>query len=279
MAAGLVSAPSAASAYLPGGAAVELPEAHGPRPTEAAKARSAVLLLHGYTGSPAEVRPLAEALAARGSYVELPLLPGHGDTPEAMLGVQAEDWYVAAEKRLLGLVAVRGPVALVGFSMGGLLSLMLAARYPQAVTGIALLAPGLRIKQIPPGATPILARFARSPLLRLLPRWLTKTRSPTAENASRPREERRQRIPTESLFELFRLQAEAAHAIPEVRGPALIIVAADDGVVANAPALALAQRIPKCRTVTVRGRHIIARDEDRAQAATEVCAFVEQLAG
>jgi carboxylesterase len=46
--------------------------------------RRAVLVLHGLTGSPWEVRPLGEALAARGFHVEAPLLPGHAGAPEAL---------------------------------------------------------------------------------------------------------------------------------------------------------------------------------------------------
>ena len=54
-------------------------------------ARAAVLLLHGFTGSPWEVRPLGESLAARGFHVLAPQLPGHGTTPEAMLYVTHVD--------------------------------------------------------------------------------------------------------------------------------------------------------------------------------------------
>ena len=43
-----------------------------------------VLVLHGFTGNPASMRPLAELIAAAGYSVELPRLPGHGTTVEDM---------------------------------------------------------------------------------------------------------------------------------------------------------------------------------------------------
>ncbi len=46
----------------------------------------AVLLLHGYTGSASEMRPLGEYLHKQGYTVLCPLLPGHGTTVEELKG-------------------------------------------------------------------------------------------------------------------------------------------------------------------------------------------------
>src|SRR5689334_23628869 len=91
--------------------------------------RAAVLLLHGFTGSPWEVRPLGDSLAARGYHVYAPLLPGHGTTPEAMLYVTHLDWEREAER---GLQALKGfeHVFVAGLSLGSLLALLVAARFP-----------------------------------------------------------------------------------------------------------------------------------------------------
>src|SRR5215468_6389272 len=107
--------------------------------------RGACLLLHGFTGSPWDVRPLGEALAQRGYRVRAIRLPGHGTTPEAMAGVSHRDWEAAAESALLSLSGARHTF-IAGLSVGALLAVLLAARYPERITGLALIAPALRLK-------------------------------------------------------------------------------------------------------------------------------------
>jgi carboxylesterase len=90
----------------------------------------ACLLLHGFTGGPFEVKPLAEYLASRGYSCIVPTLPGH-DAPLRMLHtVRRSEWLQAAEASATLLAARFGSFDLVGFSMGGLLAAHLANRYP-----------------------------------------------------------------------------------------------------------------------------------------------------
>ena len=53
---------------------------------------SGVLVLHGFTANPQSVRPQAEALAAAGYTVDVPLLPGHGTIVEDMIPTRWADW-------------------------------------------------------------------------------------------------------------------------------------------------------------------------------------------
>ncbi|HSN03328.1 MAG TPA: alpha/beta fold hydrolase [Acidimicrobiales bacterium] len=78
-----------------------------------------VLVLHGFTGSPASMRPLAEALAAAGYSVELPRLPGHGTSVADMKTTGWSDWTAAALAAYDDLAARSESVAVVGLSMGG----------------------------------------------------------------------------------------------------------------------------------------------------------------
>ena len=66
-----------------------------------------VLVVHGFTGTPASVRGIAEALAAAGYDVELPRLPGHGTTVEDMLTTAWTDWSGEVERRLQRLAHAR----------------------------------------------------------------------------------------------------------------------------------------------------------------------------
>src|SRR2546430_6543846 len=83
----------------------------------------ACLLLHGFTGSPWDMRPLGDALAARGFRVKGVRLPGHGGEPEAMAGVSARDWEEACETALDSLASTPR-VFVAGLSMGALLALL-----------------------------------------------------------------------------------------------------------------------------------------------------------
>src|SRR5579884_3819585 len=88
--------------------------------------RVGVLLIHGFTGSPAEMATLAAALAARGYSVEAPLLAGHGADQETLAATSWRAWVASAEAALRELQGRCDAVALVGFSMGGAIALQLA---------------------------------------------------------------------------------------------------------------------------------------------------------
>src|SRR5947209_19250217 len=85
----------------------------------------ACVLLHGLTGSPAEVRPVGEALARAGFRAVGPLLPGHGTTPSDLETVTRSDMLDAAQEALLSMRGARR-VYLCGLSMGALLAIRLA---------------------------------------------------------------------------------------------------------------------------------------------------------
>ena len=103
-----------------------------------------VLVLHGFTGCPQSMRPLAEAFAAAGYTVELPLLPGHGTTVDDMIATSWADWSAAAEAAYDGLAARCERVVVAGLSMGGTLTVWLATRHPE-IAGIVCINPALRV--------------------------------------------------------------------------------------------------------------------------------------
>lgn len=99
-----------------------------------------VLVVHGFTGNPQSMRPLAEAFAAAGFTVDLPLLPGHGTRVEDMLPTRWADWSAAVETAYAALAERCASVCVAGLSMGGTLALWLASLHPQ-VRGIVLVNP------------------------------------------------------------------------------------------------------------------------------------------
>lgn len=110
-------------------------------------AGTAALLFHGLAGTPFEVAPVAQALAASGIAVHTPLLPGHGAAPEAYLASSFSEWrsFARAEYRRL---CAAGPLLLGGYSLGGILALDIAEHAAEeglpAPAGLLLLATPLR---------------------------------------------------------------------------------------------------------------------------------------
>lgn len=91
------------------------------------------LCIHGFTGNPSAMRPVAEAFAAAGFSVELPRLPGHGTTVEDMMTTGWPDWTAEAEAAYQRLAARCEQVVVAGLSMGGALTLWLAEQHPEIV--------------------------------------------------------------------------------------------------------------------------------------------------
>ena len=96
-------------------------------PGEGARAKIGIMLVHGFTGSPVSLRPLAELLARRGFAVELPLLPGHGTTWREMLPTRYDDWRAEVVRSAKRLAERTDKLVLCGLSMGGTLSLDVAS--------------------------------------------------------------------------------------------------------------------------------------------------------
>jgi len=119
---------------------VTAPILPGAEPWSAAGDAHGVLVLHGFTGNPASMRPLAEACAKAGLTVELPLLPGHGTSLDDMVPTRWEDWSGAAEAEYQALAARCQRVVVTGLSMGGTLTCWLAEHHPE-IAGIALVNP------------------------------------------------------------------------------------------------------------------------------------------
>ena len=96
-----------------------------------------VLLVHGFTGSPASLRPLSEMLARRGFAVELVRLPGHGSHFRDLMATRYEDWRGEVERVLAELRTRTERVIPLGLSMGGTLVLDVISQDPRAVAGAA----------------------------------------------------------------------------------------------------------------------------------------------
>jgi carboxylesterase len=121
-------------------ATVSHPIMQGAEPFARPGGPGGALVLHGFTGNPQSMRPLAEALANEGLAVGLPLLPGHGTDPSDLVDKTWADWSEAADGALHDLEARCENVVVVGLSVGGSLTCWLAERHPE-IRGIAVVNP------------------------------------------------------------------------------------------------------------------------------------------
>lgn len=101
--------------------------------------RRAVLLFHGMTGSPYEMKKYGQYLYSLGYDVYCDCLPGHGDKVEEIYTVTYQDWLDFACERFEYLKSQYDEVYLSGLCLGAVLAIAVAEKYPNDVSGVVAL--------------------------------------------------------------------------------------------------------------------------------------------
>lgn len=123
--------------------------------------RLPILLLHGFSASPWELKELASHLKKKGHRVSVPLLAGHGAGRAEFDKNGIDEWMASAEKALRSLKKPKNKVIIIGHSMGGVLAAMLAEAHPGEIDSLILAAPAFRLSVLT-------APLTRIPLVRFL---------------------------------------------------------------------------------------------------------------
>ncbi len=175
-----------------------------------------VLLIHGFTGSPPEMRLVGDYLNQRGLTVSGPLLPGHGTTAEDLNRCQWTDWTAHTEEALGQLQAGCERVFVGGLSMGALLTLYLAAQHPD-LSGAIVYSP----------ATMVANRLIYlTPILKYLRREVPKPAEGDSDLTDAEAEGRvwsYETHPTFATHELLKLSRQVQRLLPQVSCPLLVI--------------------------------------------------------
>jgi carboxylesterase len=229
------------------------------------------LVVHGFTGSPQSMKPIAFALADAGFTVELPLLPGHGTAVEDMVPTRWADWSGAAEAAYEDLAARCESVVVAGLSMGGTLTTWLATRHPE-IAGIAVVNPLIDGTAPAWAAAVEAAREATGPTMPGIGSDIAKpgvvesayTETPVAPLLS----------VTEALLQL-------AGELSKVTCPVLLFTSPDDHVVdpQSSDALAAGVSGPVERVELARSYHVATLDYDAELISARIVAFAQELAG
>ena len=228
-----------------------------------------VLVVHGFTGNPQSMRPLAEALAADGCTVSLPLLPGHGTRVEDMVPTRWQDWSAAVEQAYDELAARCASVCVAGLSMGGTLALWLASRHPE-VRGLVLVNPLADGEA--PGITDTVTQ------LRALGEPLVPgIGSDIALEGSV--EQAYPRTPVEALLSLHAALADLRPALGRIACPVLLLTSPQDHVVEPVSSDLVAASVggPVERVTLERSFHVATLDHDADVVEQRAVEFVRRV--
>lgn len=258
----------------------------GAEPFSAPGGPHGALVVHGFTGNPSSMRPLAEALAAAGFAVELPLLPGHGTSVDDLATTRFADWSGALEARYLELAGRTDSVVVAGLSMGGTLAAWLAARHcqvrdtpnPGHVTPnpgqIAGLVAVNGLFDPPAEAFADLLRACLDQGQDRLPGIGSDIAAPGAAELAY------EAAPIEALLSLQEAVGELHGRLGDIRCPVLILTSPQDHIVPPVSSDVLADRVsgPVERVTLERSFHVATLDYDRDLIVERAVEFALRVA-
>jgi carboxylesterase len=229
-----------------------------------------VVVLHGFTGSPQSMRPLASALAAAGFSVELPLLPGHGTSVEDMIPTGWNDWCRAADAAFEQVAERTEQVFVAGLSMGGSLAIWLAEGHPE-IAGLVL---------VNPLVEPAAPSF-KEMLVGMLEYGGDLLPSIASDIAmQRPRVHAYDATPIAPMLSMFDGIEDIAAGLGELRCPVLLLSSRKDHVVPSESGdlLAASAAGPVERVWLERSFHVATLDYDAAEIEERAVEFVNKVA-
>jgi carboxylesterase len=234
--------------------------------------RIGCLLIHGFTGTPAEMRPLGIHLNQQGYSVLGVRLFGHATRPEDMIRARRDDWLADVESGLCILRGESDKVVVTGLSMGGLLALWAGAQ--AEVDAVICL------------STPLgMPRNGRMRFARLLSKFAPFVSKGTPD--WRDAEAAKDHVsypayPTRPAAELRDLIRQVRQLLPRVRVPLLVIQARGDRAVPPDSMAVILERAASTDKQTLwleDSGHVITRDRQRQTVFTAASGFIARTLG
>lgn len=232
--------------------------------------RTGCLLIHGFTGCPAEMKLLGNHLKDLGYTVKGIQLKGHGTKVEDMENSTWLDWLGSAEEELHQLMSKCDDVFIIGLSMGGIISLILSSQYD--VAGVVSMASPIKITNKMIHFTPVAKYFRK-----YVPKK-SKEISPEVKDYCVHYD----KTPVASISHLLKLIRKAKRKLRKISSPILIIQSKDDGTVEHRSAEIIMNKVKsnyKKLVYLKESGHVVTIGKERDKVFKEVENFIEQIIG
>ncbi len=232
-----------------------------------------VMLIHGLSGSTADMQCIADKMVGAGYRVLNVSLPGHGTKPEALLSIKMQDWIDEVESQINTCAQ---DVFIVGQSMGALLSLHCAEKYPDKIKGIALLSPAIRLYG---GLNRLFMSllYVYSMVLPIPDIYYTKV---NGADIADPEEKKNygayNKIPLKTLVEFEHLRRLVLNKLDMVVVPVLMVYSINDHTIANDAVERIDRKIRSTIKNTVvlnKSFHVISVDMDKELVVSTIFEF------
>ena len=231
------------------------------------------LAFHGFTGTTSEIRPLVDAMSAKGYAVRAPLLAGHGSNACELQEATFDRWVDAAADELTD-----EPFVLCGFSLGSLVALEIASRRPAGLIGLVVLGNALCLTAAVHATLGFVdKRGWNLPDWYLLKLWASDIRDPEMKK----RVVAYDRDPLRAALEVYRGGRRVEAKLGSIVCPTLILHGGKDRVCPTANAKLVASKLGAIDVTTrifPKSGHRVAADMEREDVAGEVIRFVERIA-
>jgi len=245
------------------------------QPRSVAGAGPTVLCVHGFGGVPLEVELAFDVARDLGLAAVAPVLRGHGTRPSDLKDLRFEDW-LAGIRPVFDEARARGPVILIGLSLGSLLCTELYLSAPADVLGLGLLANAFWLSApFPADALRLVGA------LRLPDFGMPKFASDLADDEARKSHVTYDIQPVHAALSLQRAGARLREELFRVHCPTLVLHGEKDRVCPVANARKVAERVGTSDVRVVvysKSRHILTRDLDRERVRAELTSFIRRVA-
>jgi carboxylesterase len=239
--------------------------------------KPACLLIHGFTGTPKEMRPMGEFLNRQG-YTCLGIrLAGHATDPEDMIRSRWTDWVASVEDGYQLLHGASNHIFLVGLSMGGILALLMSTRLTPRVKGVIAMSTPSRL----PTDYPVWFIELISRVMRYRPKSKEPPGSRWFDKAAYKDHVAYAKNPVRSTAELKKLILEMRAALPKVNVPVLLMHSKDERYILpdNLEDIyaELTNTSDKTKLYLTGSGHVIPRDANREQVFQSALEFIQRV--
>jgi carboxylesterase len=233
------------------------------------------LLIHGFTGTPKEMRPMGEFLNRQGYPCLGIRLAGHATDPEDMVRSRWTDWAASVEDGYHLLCGMSDNIFLIGLSMGGVLSLLMSTRLK--VKGVIAMSTPSRL----PTDYPIWLIELLSHVMRYRPKSKEPPGSGWFDKVAYKDHIAYPKNPVRSTAELKKLILEMRAALPKVNVPVLLMHSKDERYILpdNVEDIYadLINASDKTKLYLTGSGHVLPRDASREQVFQSTLEFIQRV--